>query len=117
ARLWPWLPLALASYLGGQWLRGFRLRRLLRPEVEVTTATATNVVVVGYAVNNILPARLGELARAWILMERSGLSIVQTLTITLVERLLDAAVLLALFGVTTLALTVPSALSAAVPVA
>ena len=113
ARLWPWLPLALASYLGGQWLRGFRLRRLLHPEVEVTTATATNVVVVGYAVNDILPARLGELVRAWILMERSGLSIVQTITITLVERLLDAAVLLALFGFATRVLTVPATFAAA----
>lgn len=117
ARLWPWLPLALVSYLGGQWLRGFRLRLLLHPEVEVTTTTATNVVVVGYAVNNILPARLGELVRAWILMERSGLSIVQTLTITLVERLLDAAVLLALFGIAILAVTVAPTFAAAVPLA
>jgi len=117
ARLWPWLPLALASYLGGHWLRGFRLRRLLKHEVELTTATATNVVVVGYAVNDVLPARLGELVRAWILMERSGLSIVQTLTVTLVERLLDAAVLLGLFGLASLAVAASPITRTAVPIA
>ncbi len=117
ARLWPWLPLALVSYLGGHWLRGFRLRRLLKHEVELTTATATNVVVVGYAVNDVLPARLGELVRAWILMERSGLSIVQTLTVTLVERLLDAAVLLALFGAASLEIGVSPITRTVLPVA
>ena len=116
-RLWPWLPLGLASYAAGHRLRGLRLRRLVSHEVALTAHTATNVVVVGYAMNNVLPARLGEVVRAWLLMERSGLSIVQTLTITLVERLLDALVLLALFGAVTALLPATPFMSAALPVA
>jgi uncharacterized protein (TIRG00374 family) len=101
ARLWPWLPLGIASYVLGHVLRGIRLRRLVRRETLLETADATNIVVVGYAVNNILPARLGEVARAWMLMERSGLSFVQTVTITATERLLDALALLIWLGVAT----------------
>ncbi len=117
ARLWPWLPLGLASYALGHRLRGQRLRRLLRHEVNLGAHGATNVVVVGYASNNLLPLRLGELVRAWMLMERSGLPIAQTLTLTLVERLLDALVLLALFGAAAAALPPGPGLAAAVPLA
>src|SRR5437867_4298333 len=70
ARIWPWMPLGIAVYLFGHRLRGERLRRLVSREVALTTNSATNVVVVGYATNNVLPARLGELVRAWMLMER-----------------------------------------------
>jgi uncharacterized protein (TIRG00374 family) len=116
ARLWPWLPLGLASYAIGHRIRGLRLRRLLSHEVALTPNTATNVVLVGYAMNNVLPARLGEVVRSWLLMERSGLSIVQTLTITLVERLLDALVLLALFAAAASALPAGPLAAAVLPV-
>lgn len=102
AKLWPWLPLALASYLAGHFVRGRRLRGLVSREASLTSLAATNVVVVGYAVNNLLPARLGELARAWMLTERSGLSFVQSLTVTVLERVLDGLVLVLLLAVTLL---------------
>lgn len=117
ARLWPWLPLGVASYLIGHRLRGHRLRRLVSHEVALTTNVATSVVVAGYASNNLLPARLGELVRAWLLMERSGLSIAQTLTITVVERLLDAFVLLVLFWLATSLLPASPIVAMALPVA
>jgi len=104
ARLWPWLPLAVLCYLAGHLARGARLRRLVRDEVSLTLPAATGVVVVGYAVNNVLPARLGELARAWMLRETSGLSLVQSLTVTFLERLLDGLTLLALLAITLLVL-------------
>ena len=103
---WPWLFLGVASYLLGHRLRGIRLRHLVSREATLSTGTATNVVVVGYAVNNLLPARLGEVARAWMLMEKSGLSFVQTFTVTAVERVLDAVALLVWFGVATMLLPI-----------
>ncbi|HTM57910.1 MAG TPA: lysylphosphatidylglycerol synthase transmembrane domain-containing protein [Candidatus Udaeobacter sp.] len=113
ARLWPWLPLAVTCYIAGHFLRGRRLRWLVSPEASLTTTTATNVVVVGYAVNNLLPVRLGEIARAWMLTERSGLSIIQSFTVTVLERVLDGLVLLALFGLTLLVL--PQRVESATP--
>jgi len=116
AHLWPWLPLGLLSYAIGHRLRGLRLRRMLSHEVAMTPHTATNVVVVGYASNNLLPWRLGEAVRAWLLMERSGLSLTQTLTITLVERLFDVLALMALFAAVTLVLPASTAFAAFVSV-
>lgn len=97
AELWPWLPAGIACYLAGQLVRGLRLRSLLRRDANLPLLTATNVVVVGYAVNNILPARAGELARSGMITERTGLPFAQSLTITFVERVLDGLAILALF--------------------
>jgi uncharacterized membrane protein YbhN (UPF0104 family) len=97
ARLWPWIPLALLTYLAGHGMRGLRLRRLLSLEADLPLGTATNIVVLGYGVNNILPARLGELARAGLLSDRMGMPFTQSLTVTLLERLLDGWVILLFF--------------------
>ena len=100
--IWPWLPLAVASYLGGHLVRGWRCRLLVSNDADLPLVTASNIVVVGYAVNNILPARMGELARAGMLAERSGISIMQSLTVTFVERVLDGLTILFLLGLSIL---------------
>lgn len=56
----PWVPLAVATYMVGMLLRGLRLQPLVGGEATVTTATASNIIAVGYAVNNILPAQTGR---------------------------------------------------------
>lgn len=106
AQLMPWLPLSVMSYLAGHVVRGVRCRALVSREASLTIPTATNVAVLGYAVNNILPARLGELARAAMLFERSGLPFVQSLTVTFLERVMDGMVLLLLLSITLPALRV-----------
>jgi len=111
AQLWPWLPLAIGCYLLGHVVRGVRCQRLASSEAKLTTATATNVVVLGYAVNNILPARLGEFARAAMFAERTGLSFIQGLSVTFLERILDGVVMLGLLGAAYLSL--PSSTHAA----
>lgn len=104
AKLWPWLPLAVGCYVLGHAARGVRCQRLASAEAKLSTATATNVVVLGYAVNNILPARLGEFARAAMLAERTGLPFVQGLSVTFLERILDGVVILGLLGAAYLSL-------------
>jgi uncharacterized protein (TIRG00374 family) len=108
ARLWPWLPAAMASYLSGHLLRGVRCRLLL-PRAGLGFATAANVVITGYAVNNLLPARAGELARAALITQRSGLPFTESLTVTLVERLLDGLAIVGLFFVSAQLLVLPEA--------
>jgi len=93
----PWLPLAVLTYLVGMLLRGWRLKQLVSTEANLTVATASNIVAVGYATNNILPARLGEFARAGMLAERTGLPYALSLTVTFLERLLDGLTILSLF--------------------
>jgi glycosyltransferase 2 family protein len=110
ARLLPWVPAAVAAYLAGHGLRGVRCRLLLR-DAGVSLATATNMVVVGYAVNNILPARAGELARAGMITDRTGLPFASALTVTFVERLLDGLAIIGLLFVGALSTRLPQWLS------
>lgn len=93
----PWLPLAVITYLIGMLLRGLRLKQLVSTEASLTVSTASNIIAVGYATNNILPARLGEFARAGMLAERTGLPYALSLTVTFLERLLDGLTILSLF--------------------
>jgi uncharacterized protein (TIRG00374 family) len=99
ARPLPWVPLAMLAYVVGHFVRGARLKYLVRREAKLQLTTATNVVVVGYASNNVLPARLGELVRAGMLAERTGIPLTQALTVTFIERLVDGvAILFLLIG-------------------
>jgi uncharacterized protein (TIRG00374 family) len=100
AHVLPWLPVGIASYLLGHVVRGVRCRLLVRREATIRLITASNIVVVGYASNNVLPARLGELVRAGMLAERTGMPIAQSLAVTFIERVLDglAIVLLLVIG-------------------
>jgi uncharacterized protein (TIRG00374 family) len=102
--LWPWVPLAVLAYVLGHLVRGQRLRVLVQRESALSLTTATNVVVVGYASNNVFPARLGELARAGMLAERTGIPAAQALTVTFIERLLDGIAILILLLLGTWAL-------------
>jgi uncharacterized protein (TIRG00374 family) len=96
AILFPWLPLGIASYLLGHVLRGLRCRLLVRRTASLSVPTASNIVVVGYASNNVLPARLGEFVRAGMLAERTGMPLVQSLAVTFIERVLDGLAILSL---------------------
>lgn len=100
-RVFPWVPLAITSYLLGHLVRGLRCRLMLSSDAPLSTRAATHIVVVGYAVNNILPARLGELVRAGMMAERTSVPFAQALTVTLLERLFDASVIVGLLLVTT----------------
>ena len=94
----PWVPLALLAYLLGMILRGARLAILVERDSVLGSIGATNIVAIGYAVNNLLPARLGELARAWVLAERTGLPYAQTLGLTFIERSMDGLAIVAIFA-------------------
>lgn len=96
-KIFPWIPLAIVAYFTGHFIRGIRLHYLVSQQCNLRVFTATNIVVLGYAVNNILPARLGELARIGMLHERTGLPIVQCATVTFLERVLDGIAILILF--------------------
>lgn len=94
AKLFPWVPLGVTSYLLGHVVRGVRCRLLVSRTASLSLPTASNIVVVGYASNNVLPARLGEFVRAGMLAERTGMPLVQSLAVTFIERVLDGLAIL-----------------------
>jgi glycosyltransferase 2 family protein len=75
-------------------LRAFRWQRLL-PTVgrSVPLRRITPILLIGYLGNSVLPARLGEPIRAYLLARREGLSSFEVLGTALVERIVDVAVL------------------------
>ena len=98
-----WLAASLPVYGGALWLRAARWRRILRPTAAIGARDAFSLVVIGYAANNVLPARAGELLRALLLHRRHGGSRSAALGTIVVERTLDGLVL-ALFLAATVAL-------------
>ena len=98
-----WLVAGFAVYLVALWLRGMRWRLVLRGTADLSTADATALVVIGYAANNVLPVRIGELVRAQLLHDRHGADRLAGLGSIVVERVLDGLVL-ALFLAVTVAL-------------
>ena len=53
-------------------------------------------LLIGLFVNNVLPARIGEVARGYVLSKRTGLSLTYTLSTVLADRFFDLAGLLAI---------------------
>lgn len=102
ATIFPWVPLGILSYITGHLVRGLRCRLLVRQEANLRVVTASNIVVVGYAANNVFPARLGELVRAGMLAERTGIPIAQSLVVTFIERVLDGLAILLLLVIGTM---------------
>ncbi len=89
ADYWALLP-ALALYFVGVWVRAGRWRILLKPIVPRAGLMRTfEIVVIGYMANDILPARIGELVRAYVLSKREGVRKTATLATILVERIFD----------------------------
>jgi uncharacterized protein (TIRG00374 family) len=89
AQYWALLP-ALALYFAGVWIRAVRWRILLKPLLPNIGLTRTfEVVVIGYMANDVLPARIGELVRAYVLSRRTGVRKTATLATIFVERVFD----------------------------
>jgi hypothetical protein len=90
-----WLLPGIAIYFAAVWVRTWRWHYLLRPLKPVSTRRMFPVVVIGYMGNNIYPARIGELLRAYVLRRREGVPFSASLATILVERLFDGVVMLA----------------------
>ncbi len=76
-------------------LKGIGWRYLLVPAKKDVRATSTiSVLVVGLMVNNLFPAKMGELARAYLIGERENLPKTLGLSTILIEHLLDILVLM-----------------------
>jgi uncharacterized membrane protein YbhN (UPF0104 family) len=97
---WGALAGAIGLYGVATLVRGERWRALLRAErARPTRADAHGLNVVGYAANNVLPARAGDAVRVFLMAPRAGTSKKAVLGTLLAERLLDIAVILTLFVV------------------
>jgi uncharacterized protein (TIRG00374 family) len=79
--------------------RAIRWRVLLEPVGPTRFRTAFRTTVIGFAALFLLPARLGEVLRPYLLARQDGLKATSTFATVIVERLLDVVTVLALFAV------------------
>ncbi len=85
---WRLLFPAIALYFLGVLLRSVRWGMLL-PEYGLKLWTLFRALVVGFTVNNLLPFRMGEVARAYLLARWGSVPYGATVASLVVERVLD----------------------------
>ena len=96
--------IALASlpvYFLGIWMRTLRWQYLLRPVKRLSVWRLYPVVIIGLMANNLIPARAGELVRAYIMGEREKVSKAASLGTIAVDRLFDGLTLIPMLVIVT----------------
>jgi uncharacterized protein (TIRG00374 family) len=83
-----------------QWLRSYRWGIILRPLEKIDQLSLFSVTAVGFLAIAAIPARLGELARPYLIAKRSKIKMSSALGTVIVERVLDS------FSVLTIAVIV-----------
>jgi len=105
-----WAILALAALVAllDQFVRGRRWRVLLTPVGKVSVADSFSFLSIGALANSVLPLRAGEIIRAVLLGEKSGLSKSAVFATVVVERLFDVLMLVALTLILLTAMPIPA---------
>ena len=80
-------------------LRAWRWLILLRPLGPARFQTALRTTIIGFMALSLLPARIGEVLRAYLLARKENLPPASTFATVIVERLLDMASVLLLFSI------------------
>lgn len=108
ANLW-WVGAALGAFLTTQGAKAARWRALLYPDhKERHLGRLMRIIYIGQMVNAALPARLGELARAYLLARGESVSGVYVLGTIMLEKALDSLMLLLVVLITSIFMPFPS---------
>lgn len=103
----PWLlTLAVVVTVATYGMRALRWQTLLAPIGETRFANAFRTTVIGFAASFLLPGRVGEVLRPYLLARHEGLRASATFATVVVERLIDLATVLAMFGIALLTVDV-----------
>ena len=89
--------LALAVYYATFPLRAWRWSRLIRESgTDIYWRDLLRILFLGWFVNSIVPAKLGDLYRSYLVKQRFGISLSRTVGVVVAERLLDILVVFVL---------------------
>ncbi len=100
---------SVVLYFVAVYFRTVRWRSLLRPLLPQPRRGVFPVVVAGYAANNVIPVRIGEVVRSYYLAVREKVSTAGVFGTIAVERASDVVVLLFFLALSWLALPVGGA--------
>jgi len=93
-----WVAAAMLVYALNLAVRAWRWQVILRPVAVVPFPIVARALLVGYGLNAVMPARLGELFRAEFFKKTYGLSRVWGLTSIVIERLFDGITVVCCLG-------------------
>ena len=105
------LTIALIATIGTYVLRAWRWQSMLAPLGATRFTNALRTTIIGFAASAVLPARAGEVLRPYLLARREHLNATAAFATIIIERLIDLATVLVLFGAFIL-FTPPAAISA-----
>ncbi len=106
------LPAVAFTFLG-YYLRAVRWKFLLEPLKSTSMKNLFPSTIIGYMANNLLPARLGELVRAYVLGEKEQMDKSAVFATLVLDRLLDGLTVLVLVVLTLLTLKLPENMAVA----
>ncbi len=98
---------AAAVTLTGYFLRTFRWQRIVKPVAPLSFGAAFSVLMMGFASNNLLPARLGEFVRAYLLGRKIGVRKTYGMATIILERVCDGVTLIVFLGGVSLLVPLP----------
>lgn len=90
-----WVLISFPVYFLAIYVLTWRWWYLFRPIKNVHPNRLYPVVLIGYMANNLLPFRLGEILRAYVLKKRENVNIAPTLSTIFIERVFDGMTMLA----------------------
>ncbi|MBC7963091.1 MAG: flippase-like domain-containing protein, partial [Steroidobacteraceae bacterium] len=102
-----YIVLAVALTFVSYFLRAVRWRYLLISEKEIPLSSLYPATVIGYMANNLLPARLGEFVRAYILARREQLETPSVFASLVIDRLFDGFTVLVMLLITLFTVRLP----------
>jgi len=98
---------AVASTLFSYYVRAYRWKLLLAEEKNTSMGNLFAAVSIGYMANNLLPARIGELVRVYVLGEREGIDKGTVFASLVLDRLFDGCAVLCILMATLFTLRLP----------
>jgi len=90
-----------------QTLRSYRWGVILKPIMSIDQGSLFSVTCVGFLAVVAIPARIGELARPYLISAKTGVSMSSAVGTILVERVFDGLSILAIFFVVVLLMPLP----------
>lgn len=91
-----------------QLVRVWRWKLLLDSTYPISFRSLFSINAVGFMAINLLPARLGEFARPYLLLERENVPLGAGLASAVVERMLDFLAMLLILGLVVFAIDLPT---------
>jgi uncharacterized membrane protein YbhN (UPF0104 family) len=96
---WPLFAGAVTLSLTGFVVRSLRSRYFLAPLKWVRLSSSLSAVFIGWTATAVLPGRVGEVARAVVLARRENLRVSATFGTVVLERLVDACMVVVLVAI------------------